>query len=318
MSRSLRVSLLARVAIVVLGALADPLSAVAETIVAGTARDVTTDAPVSGAHVTIRHGSEILGSAVTGTGGVFQLPFDIAVRSEAQNLKLFVSFDGYVDASQDVTITSGRPNAASYRFDLVPRSVADCIRSRDHMVVVGYFRPSTSGSGDPDLAARIADALSYDLLVRMQQGRLVGDALPIVVACGKARPQAIGDYTNFAKVLHADAFLGGYVDDSGPRRVKVQMSVADRFEMLVPPLRASSKDVNLEDPAVARLDPSAHAAILTALVTGYERAGKFAECIEFTVAAARIVGSLPAALADARRRCEQALPNRGLLSGGTP
>jgi len=221
MSRSLRVSLLARVAVVVLCALADPLSAFAETIVAGTARDVTTDAPVTGARVTILRGGEILGSAVTGAGGVFQLPFAIAVRPEAQNLKLFVSFDEYVDASQDVTIISGRPNAASYRFDLVPRSVADCIRSRDHMVVVGYFRPSTSGSVDPDLAARIADALSYDLLVRMQQGRLVGDALPIVVACGKARPRAIGDYTNFAKVLHADAFLGGCRVIKKKRRVKV-------------------------------------------------------------------------------------------------
>lgn len=311
------VKLLAGIAAVLLATAPGSL-AIAATIVAGTVRDATSDSPVTGASVSLRRGSEILGSAVTGAGGVFQLPFDIVVRPEAQNLKLFISLNTYVDASQDVTVTSGRPNAPSYKFNLVPRSVADCIRSRDHAVVVGYFRPSTSSAGDPDIAARVADALNYDLLTRIQQGRLSQDALPIVVACGKARPQAISDYTKFAKVLHADAFVAGYVNDSGPRKVKVQMSVADRFERLVPPLSASSKDVNLDDPAVARLDPSAHAAILTALVTGYERAGKFAECIEFIAAAARIVGVLPAALEDARRRCEQAVPNRGLLPGGAP
>jgi hypothetical protein len=293
-------------------------SSFAQTIVAGTARDATTSAPVIGARITIRRGSEILGSTVTGAEGVFQLPFEIVVRPEAQNLKLFVSLDEYVDASQDVTIISGRPNAASYRFELIPRSVANCIRSRNHTVVVGYFRPSTSSAGDPDLAARVADALNYDLLVRMQQGRLARDSLPIVVACGKARPQAALDYTTFAKVLHADAFLGGYVDDSGSGRVKVEMSVADRFELLVPPRRSSSKDVNLDDPAVTRLDPSAHAAILTALVTGYERAGKFAECIEVTAAAAQIVRQLPKELVEAQRRCRKAVPNTGLLPGGTP
>ncbi|HEX9277299.1 MAG TPA: carboxypeptidase-like regulatory domain-containing protein [Casimicrobiaceae bacterium] len=318
MSRSRLVRLIGGLACVVSLAALMGQSAFATTIVAGTVRDATTDAPVTGARVTIRRGNELLGSAVTASGGIFQLPFEIAVRPDAQNLQLFVTLEEYVESSQDVTVTSGRANAASYRFNLVPRSVADCIRTREHTVVVGYFRPSTSSAGDADLAARVADALNYDLLVRMQQGRLGRDALPIIVACGRARPQSIGDYTNFAKVLNADAFLGGYVDESGPRRVKVQMSVADRFERLVPPLQAASKDVNLGDPAVARLDPSAHVAILTALVTGYERSGKFAECIEFTVAAARILGSLPPALAEARRRCEQAVPNRGLLPGGAP
>ena len=317
MSRLLLASVFAPLVVVALITMAGP-SALAETIVAGTVRDATTDAPVTGARVTVRRGSEILGATVTGAAGAFQLPFEIVARPEAQNLKLFVGVDEYVDASQDVTITYGRPNAVAYHFDLVPRSVADCIRSRDHAVVVGYFRPATASAVDPDLSSRVADALNYDLLVRMQQARLARDALPIIIACGRARPRADDDYTKFAKVLHADAFLGGYVDHSGPRRVKVQMSVADRFGLLDPPRRAASKDVNLDDPAVARLDPSAHAAILTALITGYERAGKFAECIEFTVAAARIVGLLPPALADARRRCEQALPNRGLLPGGPP
>jgi hypothetical protein len=316
MSRSFRADFAIRAATVVIVAFAAP-SAFAETIVAGTARDATTDAPVTGARVTVRRGSVVLGTTVTGAGGVFQVPFDIAVRPDAQSLKLFVNLDEYVEASQDVTVTSGRPTTASYRFALIPRAVADCIRSREHSVVVGYFRPSTSSASDPDLAARVADALSYDLLVRLQQERLARDTLPIVVACGKARPQAIGDYTNFAKVLHADAFLGGYVVESGPSLVKVQMSVADRFERLVPPLHSASKDVNLDDPAVTRLDPSAHAAILTALATGYESAGKFAECIEFTTAAARIVSPLPPALAETRRRCQQAVPNRGLL-GGAP
>ncbi len=312
MSRSRLARLIARAALLAVAALA-AAAGYGETIVAGVARDATTEGLVAGARVTLQRGNEIVATGVTGADGSFVLPFNVPVSAQALQLKLFVRLDDYIEGSRDVTITSGRPDANAYLLTLVPRSLAECIRARDHMVVVGYFRPPAASAADQDLADRVADALNYDLLVRMQQGRLVRDALPIIVACGKARPQSSGDYTNYAKVLHADAFLTGYVDDPGTHRVKVQMSVADRFGLLIPPLRASSPEVNLDDPAVARLDPSAHAAILTALVAGYERAGKYADCIEFAVAAARILATLPPAIADARRRCEQAVPNARLV-----
>jgi hypothetical protein len=100
--------------------------------------------------------------------------------------------------------------------------------------------------------------------------------------------------------------------------VKVEMRIADRFGVLKPPARASSPDVDLDDPAAAQLSPDARVAILTALVAGYEHAGNAAECVEASNAAEGVVGALPEKLAEARERCLQSLPNRALLRGDSP
>jgi hypothetical protein len=101
--------------------------------------------------------------------------------------------------------------------------------------------------------------------------------------------------------------------------VKVEMSIADRFgQLTLPVARASSPDVDLDDPQAARLNPIAHEAILTALVAGYERAKKYGACVETTVVAERMLGTLPGKLAEARQRCQQALPGRALLRGSSP
>jgi hypothetical protein len=289
----------------------------ATIIVAGAVKDSSTGAPLAGADVTIRHGATDLSSTISAADGAFQLPFEIVVKPEAQNLTLLVRKDPFVSSSHKIIVTAGRANATSFTVELVPQAVAECIRPSSRSVVVGYFRPSAASTIDPDIAARVADALNFDLLVRMQQG-LSSGALPSIIACGGAKPRTVGDYASFAKVLRADAFLVGSVNDTALTKVKVEMAVIDGFGVLPAPLRASSREVNLDDPSVARLDASAHAAILTALVGGYELAGKFADCVDFTTAAARIVGTLPPQLQAARSRCEQRLPNRGLTSGGTP
>ena len=79
---------------------------------------------------------------------------------------------------------------------------------------------------------------------------------------------------NFAKALRADAFLTGYIAPltrPSDTKVKVEMIIADRFGLLGP-TKATSPDVNLGDPAGARLASEAYAAILTALIAG--RAGE--------------------------------------------
>jgi hypothetical protein len=96
------------------------------------------------------------------------------------------------------------------------------------------------------------------------------------------------------------------------------MMIADRFGVLEPPARASSPDVDLDDPAAARLSPDAHLAILTALVAGYEQTGNAAECVEASNVAEHVSGVLPEKLAEARDRCLQSLPNRALLRGNSP
>jgi hypothetical protein len=287
-------------------------------ILIGTASDSSTGAAVVGADVTLRQGGTDLGSTVTGTDGQFRLPFDIANQPQASNLKLTVKRESFLPLSQDVVVASGRASKTSFEFQLVPQAVAECIRTTGHMVVVGYFRPAPESTGDPDIAARVAEALERDLLPRMQQ-KPGPQSLPSIIACGTAKPRAAADYTRFAKVLHADAFLTGSVNKAALAKVKVDMAVVDQLGLLSPPLRSSSRDVNLEDAEASRLDVAANKDILIALVGGYEKAGKYDECVDFTSAAARILGSLPNELAEARKRCQQRVANRGLLAtGGAP
>lgn len=283
----------------------------AETIVLGSVVDAATGGPLAGASVSIRQGNQVVGSVLSNGDGRFRLPFDVGASAAARHLTLSVEHPAYVGGSKTVVVASGRADSPSYRFDLLPKPLAPCRRNRDHAVVVGYFRPPASGGG-ADFAERIAEALSYDLLTQIQRAGLAQEEQPFVLACGAAKPQAWSDYGTFAKALGADAFLSGYVVPSGSL-FKVEMSVAGRFDLLTPPARISSLDVNLDDPAAARLDRAAHTAILTALVTGYQQAGKSAECVQVTAAAERMLGTLPPALAAVRAKCRSALPNRGLL-----
>jgi hypothetical protein len=308
MSRLSRASLFASL-------LAIHLEAVCATVVTGIVKNATTNSPIGGVQLIVQLGDRQLGTGWSDLNdGKFQVSFEIAARPEAQNLVLRASAATYVDSSKAFQVTQGRASPDTFNFDLVPNAVAACIRVRNHSVVVGYFRPPASSSGDRDLAPRISEALEYDLLTRLQQARLPQISQPVFLACGDARPQAAGDFTHFAKALNADAFISGYVDETAPRKAKVHMRIADRRARLVPPISVSSKDVNLNDPALARLDQAAHAAILVALVSGYEEAGKPADCIDFIVAVGRILsGPMPAPILEAKTRCEAAVANRGLL-----
>jgi hypothetical protein len=288
----------------------------AATLVTGSVTDSSTGTAIAGAQVEIAKGAVRLGQAVSGSDGRFRLSIDVPNTPQAQNLKLTVRHSGHVDAASDVVVVSGRPDRAAYAFDLLPSAVADCRRGSNHVVVVGYFRPPASQAGDTGLADRVKDTLDYDLLAPMQLVGVPTGMQPTILACGNVQPRAATDYPALARALGADAFLAGYVtapaSPTNPK-VKVEMVIADRHGVLQPPARASSPDVDLDDPAAARLSAAAHVAILTALVAGYEKAGQSAECVEVTNAAERVVGTLPPGLAQARERCTQKLPNRALL-----
>lgn len=288
----------------------------ADSIVAGSIEDAVTGGAVPAAGVTVHLGGQSIGITTSGNDGSFRVLVSVPVRSEPQNLKLIVHRDGYAEASRDVVVVSGRTDANTYKVLLQRREVADCRQSREHGVAVGYFRPPAAASADVDLAGRIRDALSYDLLTRVQQSSLRPESQPFIWACPQAKPQVEKDYTGWARALNADAFLAGYAAPAG-QRFKIEMLVADRYGSAEMPTRTTSKDVDLDDPAAARMDASAHAAILAALLSGYQRSGKYAECVEVSVAAERILGRLPPGFADVRRQCQAKLPNRGLLPGGS-
>jgi hypothetical protein len=288
----------------------------ADTTIAGSIEDLVTGSAVGAASVTVHKGGESIGITTSGNDGSFHVLVSLPARPEPQNLKLIVHRDGYAEASRDVVVVSGRTDANTYKVVLERREVVDCRQSRDHGVAVGYFRPPAAGSADMDMAGRIRDALSYDLLTRVQQSRLRPESQPFIWACPGARPQVEKDYVGWAKALNADAFIAGYVAPAG-QRFKVEMLVADRFSAANMLTRTTSKDVDLDDPAAARMDASAHTAILAALLSGYHRSAKYAECIEMCVAAERILGRLPPALEVVRSQCQAQLPNRGLVPGGS-
>jgi len=298
-----------------------PLHAVpAATIVTGSVVSSTSGAPVVGATVSVRRGNSTLGTDASKADGKFRVVFDVGVDSAAQQLKLFAEHPDYAPVTNDVTVTSGRVQPASVTFRLLPNSVKDCLRSQSHSIVVGYFRPPADYPTQGDFAGRIVENLSYDLLPQLQQLNAfrANPALqPTARECQAARPQSPSEYGNFAKALNADAFLGGYVVPAG-ELFKVEMSVADRFGQLAQPVRASSPNVNLNDPAATHLSPAAHETLLAILAIGYEKDRRYAECVEVTVAAERILGGLPQSLAATRQRCRAALGNNGLLGEAGP
>jgi hypothetical protein len=289
----------------------------ASFVLAGTVSDASTGVSVSGAEVTLHSGGADVGTTVTAGDGLFQLPFDMTSSPQPKNLKLIVRREGFVAMASDVVVSAAGASPRSFAFALVPSAISNCVRAADHAIVVGFFRPAGGSPGDADISGRVADALNYDLLVHLQQS-MSQQTLPSVIPCGNAKPIQVTDSPKLVNVLHADALVTGSVNAVALQKVKVDITVFDRFELPPFPKRTSSKDVNLDDPELARLDRSAQEAILTALISGYEREGHFAECVDFTSAAARIVGALSGELASARQRCEQKAPNHGLLPGGQP
>lgn len=290
--------------------------AVAATVVAGVVSDGFSGAAVAGAEIKVLDGAKTLGQSTSDATGQFRVVFDLDGPAGVRNLKLDVRLGGYTAASADVVVASGRTDQDSYRISLIAADVSACHRNGAHVVVVGYFRPPAGMTGDLQLADRIKDSLDYDVLARFQKLKIGPQAQPIFLACEKIKPEALVDYGNYAKILSADAFLSGYVAPAGAagmQKVKVDVLIGDRFGLLVPPAHATTLNVDLDDPATARLQENAQAAIFTALIISYERAAQPSECVEAANAAEQAIGKLPAPLAEARKRCANALPNAGLV-----
>lgn len=284
------------------------------TVVLGNVADAATDAPLAGVEVVARAGTESKARAFTDPAGGFQLQFDLPVGTAPQRLSLDANLAGYRIASHPLEVDKGKPSESGYALRLLPDEVADCIQKVRPAVVVGHFR-AAQGSPDPELSERIADTLRYDLLSQIQKANFQTAAQPGIFPCTAAEPKTPQRYGSLARLLGADAFVGGYVTRAQPPdpRVKVEMSVADGHDVLGMPLNASSPSVDLDDPRLARLAPEANAAVLTALVIGYKLSEKPQECVDLVAASERVLGTLPQALSQLRADCQAVLPNRGLL-----
>ena len=300
-----------------LGVLA--LSAHGETALKGRVTDRTTTLPLAGAAIEVRRGAAVLAHTVSAADGSWLLTFDVGTGAAANNLKLAVSQDGFVDADRDVVVTSGRPDSAVYLSVLVRRSVAECVLKRNRRVVVGYFRPPSATPGTAvasDFAARVTDALLYELSF-LERSRLSAELRPSVVACERLDDRE--NLSALATELKADALMSGSVARStassgAAPRYTVSMYLGDPYRLFGSAAPVTSRDVDLDDPSASRLSPTALAAVLQALLKGYLTSEQFAECVEVSgLALAVLPKPAPAAIAELRAECLRRQPVNALL-----
>lgn len=310
MSAWLRNSALCIVLVVVAACREEPTPAM--TVVIGRVQDGATDEPLRGVEVAIGPGTLAAARALSDDAGKFQLQFEAPPGEGSHALELSATLNGYRASSLPVVVIKGKPAAVSYAMKLLPEAVASCVQKARPAVIVGHFRPA-QGRPDPDLSERIADTLRYDLLSQIQKANFLPAAQPGIFPCSAAEPKVPDRYGNYARLLGADAYVGGYVTSPDPVKVKVEIAVADGYGVMSEPLTATSPDVDLDDPRLARLAPEANAAVLTALAIGYKLSGQPQECVDLVAASERLLGSLPPSLARLRGECQAALPNRGLL-----
>jgi hypothetical protein len=288
----------------------------AATNVSGVARDSITGQPVAGAQVMISNGQVTLGTATTESDGVFQLFVNVPTSIAPQMLNLSVSQPGYAPLVRNVVVTAGRADQLSYKLSLPRNEARNCNPAWARTVVVGHVRPPASATVDLALSQRISEVLQYDLLTEVQKTHLPAAQQPMVMACPDAQPRTLGEYADWARALKVDAFVVGAAQPVN-QRFRVDLQVSGRYTGSILPISALTPPMNLDLPSSADLGRAALEPIMIALLKAYQSEGRYAECVEFSVAAEHALGRV-AALSELRTACQSRLLNRGLLTGGGP
>ena len=273
----------------------------------GVVSDLTTDAPVAGATVGIRCGAQTVVDGVTDQAG----RFDLAYTACREPATFAVRHAEYTEQSRPVPADPKEATVA-----LLPKALGGCVLTSGQGVVVGHFRPPVSGAeGGGELAGRIADALTYDVLTVVQTLNLPPTLQPRFVACDEARPRSVDFAAGYARALGADAFLLGSVEPANGT-YNVRAFVGDAFQLFRPPMPSVTAGVALDDPAVARMAPDMHGAILTAIARGYAERRMFRECVDVAVAAERLMVRRTPALEQTLARCQDGTGLAALRGGG--
>lgn len=293
-------------------------AAFSQTLVNGRIIEAINESPILGAVVRLYKGDKLLATAHSDSEGRYSLAFDLPSSDKPQTLTILVEHPGleFVRDSKNIQIVSGKPKPDYPSFSLFPTELIDCRTQNKHCVIVGHFSPPFSGEC-PELSARIAVALFYDLCTRLQQHHIQSLLQPEFIHCDEANPRAISQGKNFARALGANAFISGSVKRT-EQGYDIRTIVSDAYDVFMPPYSSSSESVNLEDPAAAQLNPEIHAAILIAIAAGYELQERFAEGVEATIAAEAILGYLTPPMKEVRERCKSKLPHQELLIGEGP
>ncbi len=267
----------------------------------------------------------MLATGTSDTSGHFRFSFDLGSGPDAHALKLLGSGANFASGSRDVIVSSGSPDLPFYSLGLLPQDVAACLLDSPFLVIIGHFRSSSSDTPFTDFSERIADALTYnlnyDLLLPLQEVKILRDFQPVFYRCDEATPRTKQLAGTYARALKAHAFISGDVQHQ-QGQFRVSTYVGDAYDLFVPPLRTVNEGVDLSDPGAAKLDPNTHAAILLALAAGYEQSGRFAECVDVAVAADQLDPGISTLLRQTIQRqlasCQEKLPNRGLARRAHP
>jgi len=290
------------------------LNAPAATNISGVVTDSITGQPVAGAQVTLSIAANALGARTTESDGVFQLLVNVPAGPAPQILSLQVAQPGYVNATRNVVVSAGQADQLSYKVALARVEARNCAPNWERTVVVGFVRQPAAAAGDLALSRRVGEVLQYDLLSEIQKTRLPPARQPIVLACPDAQPRSLGEHADWARALKADAFVVGMAE-SVNKRFKVDLQVTGRYADSPLPSLASTPAMNLDLPPSADLGRAALAPIMLALLKAYQKDGRYAECVEFSVAAENALGK-QAELTELRKACQSRLPNKALQSGG--
>ncbi len=273
----------------------------------GTVRDLATESAINGAAVEVACGVQVVAEGVTDASGEFEL----GVPPCRENTTLSIKDELYVEHAETI-----RKGEEKHVIALLPKALGGCVIKNAQGVVVGHFRPPVSTpEGGNDIAGRIADALTYDLLTLLQTLNLPPALQPRFVGCDEASPRSLGFATGYARALGADALLLGDVEPADGA-FRVSALIGDAFDMFEPPFRSTTTGVALNDPSTAKLGRDMRAAILTAVARGLGERGKFAECVDVAVAAEHLLGQKTPALAETLRRCQGETGLTDLRRGG--
>lgn len=294
--------------------------AAGQTLLNGQVADAVTKAPIPGATVRLVKGDQELGSASSDTNGRFLLSCELPRADQPQNFTLALEHPEFLKISLTVQTVGGKFTQDAYGVQLLPRELLHCRPEKGHCVVIGYFTPPME-TAYTDLSRRIADALNFDLLTRLQKFHLQSNLQPVFWACEEAKPRALTHGKYFAQALKADVFIWGNVKKAATG-VDIRTVVSDSYGLFELPLSSINQNVDLNDPLAAQLHPETHAAVVAALAAGYEKEERFAQGIEATLLADKLLADAktkPPELIDEikkiRGRCQARLPHQQLLPG---
>lgn len=291
------------------------LAALAATNISGMATDSITGQAVAGARVTLSSGQSSLSVGTTASDGVFQMFVNLPVRPVPQTYTLEVSQQGYAAQTRNVVVASGQADQLSYKVALPRIEAIGCVPDPGRSVVIGHVRAPASATHDLDLSRRVRTVLEYDLLTEVQKTHLPPAQQPAVFACPNALPRTLREHPDWARALKTDAFVVG---EAAPvnGNFKVDMQVSARYaDSASLPTLATTPEMNLDLPSSADLGRAALAPIMIALLRAYLKEGRYAECVEFSLAVESALGK-STVLAELRKSCQDRLPNKGLLTGG--